>query len=361
MFALHISFLLGMQLMFGHEPPIHWRSTTAVCRPDRARSQASSFPPCPLPSTSASYRSGAAIRSLQPKVVSTVSLLMDVSALRFRRAFRFPLTPSAVCGAGSPFRPRSRQGRTGSIIVDRPRSWTNQRQRHNTCDVEEIAFVSGRSELCASIGDAQQLDRAETIRQMNREDCYCEQDDARNADERDEASDQDGNATQNFSGDRQPGHQLRSRNADGVKDRRERFWSTVPFRKAMCEKSITNNQSKGDRRVGRRLRPHIPPSPYVPNGSRHCVPPCASVDQPRTTTAFPGLTLCVTQHPPTHSCWADSSMAPAAPAMNIDRRWRSNSRPRWARVLAVGTMICRASATSAIDNPSTSCRTITAR
>src|SRR6266446_5866811 len=64
-FALHISFLLGMQLMFGHEPPIHWRSTTAVCRPDRARSQASSFPPCPLPSTSASYRSGAAIRFLQ--------------------------------------------------------------------------------------------------------------------------------------------------------------------------------------------------------------------------------------------------------------------------------------------------------
>src|SRR5262245_22839152 len=68
-FALHISFLLGMQLMFGHDPPIHWRSTTAVRWPDRARSQARSFPPCPLPSTSASYRSGAAIRSLQPKVV----------------------------------------------------------------------------------------------------------------------------------------------------------------------------------------------------------------------------------------------------------------------------------------------------
>src|SRR5262249_19985603 len=54
-----------MQLMFGHEPPIHWRSTTAVRWPDRARSQASSFPPCPLPSTSTSYRSGAAIRFLQ--------------------------------------------------------------------------------------------------------------------------------------------------------------------------------------------------------------------------------------------------------------------------------------------------------
>src|SRR5919204_487219 len=36
--ALQISFLLGRQLMFGHEPPIHRRSTTAVglaCGPDR--------------------------------------------------------------------------------------------------------------------------------------------------------------------------------------------------------------------------------------------------------------------------------------------------------------------------------------
>src|SRR6266853_2712714 len=44
-FALQISFLLGMQLTFGQEPPIHWRSTTAVRRPDRARCQASQGPP----------------------------------------------------------------------------------------------------------------------------------------------------------------------------------------------------------------------------------------------------------------------------------------------------------------------------
>src|SRR5215470_4013720 len=78
-FALQISFLLGMQLTFGHEPPIHRRSTTAVRRPDRASCQPSSFPPCPLPSTSASYRSSA-IGSLQAERVSAVSLLMDVSA-----------------------------------------------------------------------------------------------------------------------------------------------------------------------------------------------------------------------------------------------------------------------------------------
>src|SRR5499426_2885670 len=88
--ALHISFLLGMQLMFGHEPPIHRRSTTAVRRPDRARSQASSFPPCPLPSTSASYRSGAAIWFLQALGASDVSVEIDGAALRFHSAVRYP-------------------------------------------------------------------------------------------------------------------------------------------------------------------------------------------------------------------------------------------------------------------------------
>src|SRR5262245_18557105 len=99
---------------------------------------------------------------------------------------------------------------------------------------------------------------------MNREECYREQDDAGNANERDEASDQDGNTSQKFRGDCDPSHHLRSRNANGVKDLREHVWSAMAFRKAVCEKSITNNQSKGDRRVGRTLCPHIPPTPYVP-------------------------------------------------------------------------------------------------
>src|SRR5438876_4353124 len=47
-FALQISFLLGRQLMLGHEPPIHRRSTTAVRCPAPAMSQARSFPPNPL-------------------------------------------------------------------------------------------------------------------------------------------------------------------------------------------------------------------------------------------------------------------------------------------------------------------------
>src|SRR5262245_52161851 len=69
--ALQISFLLGMQLTFGHEPPIHCRSTTAVRRPDCARCQASSLPPAPLPRMSASSRSGAAMPSSRSEDISS--------------------------------------------------------------------------------------------------------------------------------------------------------------------------------------------------------------------------------------------------------------------------------------------------
>src|SRR5215469_6242865 len=48
-FALQISFLLGRQLTFGHEPPIQRRSTTAVDWPDGARCHARCLPPAPLP------------------------------------------------------------------------------------------------------------------------------------------------------------------------------------------------------------------------------------------------------------------------------------------------------------------------
>src|ERR1043166_5606553 len=56
--ALQISFLLGRQLTFGHAPPIHRRSTTAVRCPDPARCQARLLPLLPLPRMRTSYSSG---------------------------------------------------------------------------------------------------------------------------------------------------------------------------------------------------------------------------------------------------------------------------------------------------------------
>src|SRR4051812_32977262 len=51
-------FLLGRHAMFGHEPPMYFRSIEAVRLPSRANVQAISFPPVPLPNTRTSYFSG---------------------------------------------------------------------------------------------------------------------------------------------------------------------------------------------------------------------------------------------------------------------------------------------------------------
>src|SRR6516162_63681 len=56
--ALQISFLLGRQAMFGQEPPIQRRSTTAARRPDCAMCQANSLPLLPLPRIRMSNCSG---------------------------------------------------------------------------------------------------------------------------------------------------------------------------------------------------------------------------------------------------------------------------------------------------------------
>src|SRR5215469_3653056 len=57
-FALWMMFLLGRQAMLGQEPPIYFRSMTAVFIPLLARLHEINLPPAPLPSTRTSYSSG---------------------------------------------------------------------------------------------------------------------------------------------------------------------------------------------------------------------------------------------------------------------------------------------------------------
>ena len=56
--ALRITFLLGRQAMFGHDPPIKARSITTTGRPCCARSQARYLPASPPPRTTFSMCTG---------------------------------------------------------------------------------------------------------------------------------------------------------------------------------------------------------------------------------------------------------------------------------------------------------------
>src|SRR6266849_10088281 len=105
---------------------------------------------------------------------------------------------------------------------------------------------------------------------MDREDRNCKQNDGWNAHQRNEGSDQEDDPRDNLSGDCDPSHTLPQRNTHCMKDAGEHFWSLGPFRQTVCQKSITSNQSKGDRRIGRKPRSQIPPSQYFRGESRHC-------------------------------------------------------------------------------------------
>ena len=57
-FALSMMFLLGKHAMFGHDPPMNFRSTTATRFPSLANVHAASVDPVPSPRITRSYCSG---------------------------------------------------------------------------------------------------------------------------------------------------------------------------------------------------------------------------------------------------------------------------------------------------------------
>src|SRR5262245_38910166 len=123
-FALQISFLLGRQLMLGHEPPIHRRSTTAVRCPALAMSQARSFPPAPLPRMRISYRS-------------------------------VGIVASRSCS---------------KICIGSEGSGAAQDQTCQAREIQQVDLVADRSELRTCSGHRDELDRTEPVAQMHRED-----------------------------------------------------------------------------------------------------------------------------------------------------------------------------------------------
>ena|SRR5215469_363042 len=147
-----------------------------------------------------------------------------------------------------------------SMPIDGKRAWTNEHKCQYASNVEEIAFVSGWSELCSPVVDTYQLDRNEAVWQMDREDRNHKQNDCWNTHQRNKGSDQESDATDDLCGDCDPSHQVRQRDSRRLKYAREHFWAPGPFRLAVRQKSITNNQSKEDRRVRRKLRPRLPQS-----------------------------------------------------------------------------------------------------
>src|SRR5215472_3741857 len=68
-------FLLGRHAMFGQDPPIYFRSMTAVRLPSLAIVQPINLPAVPLPSTTTSYCSAVFIRFISYDGLSTPNFM----------------------------------------------------------------------------------------------------------------------------------------------------------------------------------------------------------------------------------------------------------------------------------------------
>ena len=75
----HMMFLLGKQAMFGHEPPMYLRSTTATRCPCVANVQAATVPPVPPPKITRSYSLSSAL-ALTFIFYSTLIAFLQMSA-----------------------------------------------------------------------------------------------------------------------------------------------------------------------------------------------------------------------------------------------------------------------------------------
>src|SRR5215510_13441117 len=84
-----MTFLLGRQAIFGQEPPIYFRSMTAVFIPVLARVHERSLPAAPLPRMTRSY-SSTPLRPLERPGLSESSMcrvaFIFICFLHFRRA-----------------------------------------------------------------------------------------------------------------------------------------------------------------------------------------------------------------------------------------------------------------------------------
>lgn len=84
---------------------------------------------------------------------------------------------------------------------------------------------------------------------MNREDRDPKKNDGWNTYQGNKGSRQKSETTDDLCGDCDPSHEVRHGDTGRMKNAGEHFWAFRPFRQAVRQKSITNNQSKRERGI----------------------------------------------------------------------------------------------------------------
>src|ERR1700739_4612864 len=86
-FALWMMFLLGKHAMFGHDPPIYLRSTTATRLPSSPKAPPAWAEPVPPPRITRSNSSGCVFLGIEVLVVRFMRLFLSEQQVRSWRAW----------------------------------------------------------------------------------------------------------------------------------------------------------------------------------------------------------------------------------------------------------------------------------
>ena len=138
------------------------------------------------------------------------------------------------------------RSRVRDIAADRQRPGAAGDESGQAGQIQQIGFVSGRPEHGAGRGDGDQLDRAEAVRQMDRE--YGHQQHGRDghADERHERAEKNGHAAEHLDQDRERGHEMGRGNDDGVQDAGEHIGTFHELGVSVREEAISDDQAERD-------------------------------------------------------------------------------------------------------------------
>src|SRR6266403_1944870 len=127
-----------------------------------------------------------------------------------------------------------------AIYSHRPR--TTEYERRKASKIEQIKLVARRSKLGPAGRHTQQLDRAESVGEMDSQHRYDENRGHWQTYKWDESSEQDGETANEFGHNGEPCHEMRRGHADRMQDAAEGFRSPGKFREAMLHETIANNQ-----------------------------------------------------------------------------------------------------------------------
>ena len=140
------------------------------------------------------------------------------------------------------------------ITIERERPAAAEAKREQSGEIEQVGLVAWLSKMRARPVVGDELDRAESVGQVDGENCNEQHDDHGHRGERHKSPAEDKQSADHLDENRRPAEKEREWHANRVQDANEDVGATGEFSVAMLEKTVADDESKRQREEARRRR-----------------------------------------------------------------------------------------------------------